>query len=159
MLQSWGSRLLTFLIFVVLARLLTPEEFGTVTLAYVIFAALGTLPEAGLVDTLIRRAHNDQSHLDTAFWFILAAAFGIYALAAGTAPWLSERLAQPRLQELMWIVGLTLPLLAAGHVHEAVLRRSMQFRPLAMRSLVATATGGVGRGSAWRWPAWASGAW
>lgn len=142
-LQSWGSRLLTFVIFVVLARLLTPEEFGTVTLAYVIFAALGTLPEAGLVDTLIRRARNEQSHLDTAFWFILGAAAVIYALAAACAPWLSQRLAQPRLQELMWVVGLTLPLVAAGHVHEAVLRRSMQFRPLAMRSLIATAVGGV----------------
>ena len=44
---------------------------------------------------------------------------------------------------MLLLLGLTLPLNASGFVHEALLRRSMNFRPLAMRTLVATTVGGV----------------
>jgi O-antigen/teichoic acid export membrane protein len=143
MLQIWGSRLLTFAVFIVLARLLTPEDFGSVTLGYVIFAALATLPEAGLTDVLIRRPHNEPAHLDTAFWAMLAGALLLYAATALAAPAIARALDQPRLASVLLLLGLTLPLTAAGLVHEALLRRSLDFRPLAMRSLIATSAGGV----------------
>jgi O-antigen/teichoic acid export membrane protein len=72
MLQIWGSRVLTFVVFIVLARLLVPADFGSVTLGYVIFATLATLPEGGLSDVLIRRPHNEPGHLDTAFWVMVS---------------------------------------------------------------------------------------
>jgi O-antigen/teichoic acid export membrane protein len=143
MLQIWGSRILTFVVFVVLARLLEPADFGSVTLGYVIFATLATLPEGGLSDVLIRRPHNEPGHLDTAFWAMLGGATLLYAATAVGAPYVARALDQPRLTGVLLLLGLTLPLNASGLVHEALLRRSMNFRPLAMRTLVATSVGGV----------------
>jgi len=143
MLQIWGSRILTFVVFIVLARLLVPADFGSVTLGYVIFATLATLPEGGLSDVLIRRPHNEPGHLDTAFWVMVSGALLIYAATAVAAPYVARALEQPRLTNVLLLLGLTLPLNASGFVHEALLRRSMNFRPLAMRTLVATSVGGV----------------
>ena len=82
-----------------LARLLVPADFGSVTLGYVIFATLATLPEGGLSDVLIRRPHNEPGHLDTAFWVMQGGALLLYGATALAAPYVApERLGQPRLR-------------------------------------------------------------
>lgn len=149
MLQSWGSRILTFAFFVVLARLLAPSDFGSVALVYVIYAVLATFPEAGLSDTLIRRKDNAPSHYDTAFWFMVAMSLVLWGATALAAPWIAGALDQPRLEALLVVLGVTLPLQAGMNVHEAVLRRSMLFRSMALRTLLAALAGGaVGIGMA-----------
>src|SRR3712207_9187046 len=68
LIDTWGSQMLAFVVFAILARLLGPIEFGLVSLAAV-FVALGQLfVDEGLGDAVIQRASLTRRQLDTAFW-------------------------------------------------------------------------------------------
>ena len=149
LLQTWGSRLITFGVFLVLARLLGPSDFGIVTTAYVIVAALQGIVDLGVGDALVRRKDSVDGHFHSAFWVILGMSFVLYAALATAARPLGALFAQPTLPTLLWAVGATLPLTALSRVQEARLRKALDFRPLAMRALGASAAGGaVGIGMA-----------
>ena len=54
LLQTWGTHLVTFIVFLVTARLLGPDAFGTVVIAYTVLGALTMVMDLGMGDALIR---------------------------------------------------------------------------------------------------------
>ena len=64
---NWGYQLSTLVLFVVLSRLLSPVDFGTVALATVFTTFTKVLAEQGLADAIIQRPEVDKRQLDTAF--------------------------------------------------------------------------------------------
>src|SRR5882757_350628 len=67
-LQFGGARLVTFLVFLILARLLTPADFGLVAIATVFVALLQLVVEGGFGQAIIQRPDLERGHLDTVFW-------------------------------------------------------------------------------------------
>jgi PST family polysaccharide transporter len=131
------------LIIIVLARLLGPSEFGIVTMAFVVTSAMVLLVDLGVDDILVRRHPQDQTDYDSAFWMSLGFSLVLAAAVAAAARPLAEAISQPRLPVLLWIVASTLPLSAIELVMGARMRAEMKFKPLAVRTLVSTACGGV----------------
>ena len=68
LIDTWGSQLLGLIVFVLLARLLTPVDFGLVALATVFVAFAQLLVDQGLGDALIQRPSLTRRQIDTAFW-------------------------------------------------------------------------------------------
>ena len=66
--QTWGGRAVSFIVFVLLSRLLTPEAFGLVAMASLFIVFVQTFQDQGFGDAIIQRADLQQEHLDTAFW-------------------------------------------------------------------------------------------
>lgn len=143
LLQTWGSRFITFAVFLVLARLLGPQDFGVVTTAYVIVGALTMLVDLGVTDALVRRQNSDDSYYDTVFWVILGVSFVIWGVLAAAAPAIAVLFKQPPLTPLLWTLGAMLPMTALSRAHEARLRSTLNFKPLAMRTLGASVISGV----------------
>jgi len=143
LLQTAGSRLLSMVIILVLARLLGPEAFGIVTIAFVVLGALTTFVDLGVADVLVRRVPQDQADYDAAFWVALSFSLVLGAAAAAMAGTLAVALKQPLLPPLLWIVASTLPLSAIEVIQAARMRAEMQFKRLALRSLIATLVGGT----------------
>ncbi|MDZ7673843.1 MAG: oligosaccharide flippase family protein [Acidimicrobiales bacterium] len=65
--SAFGRRAISTAVFVVLARLLVPEDFGLVALAAVFVALLGLVRDQGLVQAVVQRRSLEPLHLDTAF--------------------------------------------------------------------------------------------
>jgi PST family polysaccharide transporter len=143
LLQTWGTHLVTFAVFLVTARLLGPDAFGTVAIAYTVLSTLNSLIDLGMGDALIRTRDADQRHHDTVFWSLLAASLLLVAVIVAVSPWAAQVLRQPRFESVMQVVAVSLPITALGMVPAFLLRKSMQFKPLALRSLVASIAGGV----------------
>jgi O-antigen/teichoic acid export membrane protein len=139
----WGKQALNLVVFIVLARLLVPDDFGLVALAGVFVALAQLLVDQGLGDALIQRREVTRSHIDTAFWVAVATGSLLAAGGIVLAIPIAAALRQPALQPILQVLSLTLVLAAPTSIQIALLRRELAFRSLAMRAIAAAAGGGA----------------
>jgi O-antigen/teichoic acid export membrane protein len=149
MLRSVSSRVIGSVVFVVLARLLDPKAFGTVALASVFVVLISLLVESGFGEAVIQRKEVTQSDLDTAFWVSNAMGVGLALIMTACAGLLSALLHQPELAPVLRALSVMFVFAALASVPQALLRRELAFRQIALRGLAATLAGGaVGVGMA-----------
>ena len=141
--QSWGRQAIAFIVFALLARLLAPEVFGLVALAGVFLAFTQVFLDQGFADAIIQREQLDPEHLDTAFWFNLAIGLLLTMLGITAAGVVAAFFSQPQLTPIIRWLSLSFLLRALSGVQEAIFRRNLAFKALAVRSLVAVVAGGL----------------
>lgn len=132
-----------FVIFLVLARMLTPEQFGIVAFA-TIFVEIGrTVVNAGIADALVQRGEWDGALASTAFWTNLG--FGV--ALCGTLAFVAAPLAGTYYDPTFgWVLAaLSLDLLIEGStaVHVAKLRREFKYKAIATRGMSARLLSGA----------------
>ena len=141
--ESWSLRGVSLLVFLVLARLVDPAAFGLVALAAVYVTTVQALSDQGLATALIQRENLEEAHKDSAFWANLAVgailALATLALARPAAAFYSE----PRLAVILRWYALWPLLGSLSVVQQALLRRAMRFRELALRQLAGAIAGGI----------------
>lgn len=142
-LDTWGRQALNLAVFVILARLLAPEDFGVVALAAVFVALAQLIVDQGLGDALIQRPSVTRGHMDTAFWVAVATGSLLTVSGIVLAVPLAGLLGEPALQPILQVLSLTFLLSAFSSIQIAVLRRELAFRSLAVRAIVAALAGGV----------------
>jgi len=141
--QSVGGRALSLAVFIILARLLTPADFGLVAMAGVFIALLEVLVRQGLTAAITQREILDPEHESTAFWTnIVLSAFMGAALWA-SAGWVAELYRAPDLAPVVRWLSAVLPLRALVAVPVGLLQRRLEFRVLAVRSVFGAFVGGV----------------
>jgi teichuronic acid exporter len=128
---------------VILARLLTPEEFGIVALAFVFIGITGVLIESGFSTAIVQQRDVDDLELSAIFHlqWLLALVLGIGLGLA--SPWIASFCGYPVLEPLIWTMALTLLLYALGGVHSSLLSRALNFRPVVIAGLTSTILGGA----------------
>jgi len=136
-----GQSLLRVLALVILARLLTPEDFGVVGAAVVVVEFCGIFSQLGLGPALVLRRELEPRHVQTAFAVSLA--FGV---VIGAAIWLSAPVVatffrtesvEPVIRALAWVF----PVKGLSVVAESLLQRDLRFRWLANVDVIAYAAG------------------
>jgi O-antigen/teichoic acid export membrane protein len=134
---------LSVVTFLVLARLLNPEDFGLVALASVFVALLGVVTEQGFAHALVQREDLEPSHLDTAFWSsVLTGSLLAAALVVAAEP-VSRLLDEPDLAAVLRVLSLAVVVTALSSTPQAILQRDLAFRSLAIRELVAALVGAI----------------
>ncbi len=147
--EAAGGEGLALLVFVVMARLLVPEQFGVVALAGVVIAAAQVLLTSGLADAIVQGEEAGDRRITTAFWLNLGLALTLMLVVMAAAYPLSSLFAAPGLAPILIALAPILPIAAAAAVLQARFVRRLAFKPIALRVLGATAMGGmVGLGSA-----------
>jgi O-antigen/teichoic acid export membrane protein len=133
--ERWTVRLLILVVFVLLARLLKPSQFGLVALASTFSGILMTVAEAGITNYIVQASDLDERRINSAFWtaIIISAVFG--AALVASAPALAEVLHQRRLAPLIQVLSLTLLFTGVSSVPTGLLQREMQFGRLAGRQI------------------------
>lgn len=141
----------------VLARLVTPREFGLVTAALVVVTFGGLLAQAGLDTALIQRPQLDPQHVRAAFTASVGLALVVSAAFFQSAPLLAALYGLPDIEPL--IQALCVVLIIEGlTLGEHLLTRELRFRPLALIEVgsFALGYGGVAIVLAMRgWGMWA----
>ncbi len=149
MVRSISSRLVGSAVFVVLARLLDPKAFGTVALASVFLVFMSLLVESGFGEAVIQRKQVTEVDLNTAFWVSNAFGLMLTLAMAASAGLLATLFHQPELGPVLRALSLVFVLAALASMPQALLRRALRFRQIALRGLAATIAGGaVGVGMA-----------
>lgn len=141
--SNWGDQLARLLIFVILSRLLEPEDFGLVALAWVLVGLAEVIGEQGIIEALVQRKRVEPAHLDSAFW--ASVGFGVLlgaALAALAVP-IAALLGEDALAPVLAVLSLVIPIAGFSLVQRALLTREMAFRSLALRTLISISVGCV----------------
>jgi PST family polysaccharide transporter len=142
-LEFGGGEGISFVVFLVLARLVTPDDFGIVAFAGVFVAFAQLFLVQGFSDAIVQRREIEPDHIYTAFWTNLAiATVFLIAIELG-AGLLAEIFGQPRLAPVLRWLSLVFVSTALISTHQAVFRRELRFSSFALRALVGITLGGV----------------
>lgn len=127
----------------ILAGLLGPEAFGLVAMATVYVLFIQLLLQQGMMPAIIQRRDLRPEHLDSAFWLVMAAATALTVVSIALSGWWASVNRLPELQPVIVALSLILPLRGLSLVQESLLRRQLDFKPLALRTGLAMTTGGL----------------
>jgi PST family polysaccharide transporter len=141
--HTWGGQALSLIVFVILARLLTPEAFGLVALAAVFVALAQLVVDQGLGDALVQRPEITPSHVDTAFWVSIATGALLTVAAFLLSYPIALAVGEPELVPILQVLAVTFILSALTSIPIALLTRALAFRLLAIRAIVAIVAGGI----------------
>jgi teichuronic acid exporter len=137
-----SQQFLHFLFVIVLARLLSPSEFGLIAMVSFFVAISQTLVDSGFGAALIQK--RDADHLDecSVFYFNLAVgALGASALFF-LAPWVARFYSQPILESITRWMSLLLVISSFGTIQHRILMKRLDFRSLFRVSAIATPISG-----------------
>ncbi len=141
--QQWGMEAISFLTFIVLARLLTPEEFGLVALAAVFMHFIKIFLDQGFGAAIVQRTDLEREHLDTAFWISISMGVLLTTISIAASGLVAGIFEEPRLAPILIWLSLGFLFGSLGSIQYSILRRKFDFKSLATRSLAATTTGSI----------------
>jgi O-antigen/teichoic acid export membrane protein len=136
---------------VILARLLTPQDYGLIGMVAVVTGFVSMFKDMGLSVATIQKAEITQEQVSTLFWVNVALSIGIMFLTAAIAPAVAWFYGEPRLTLIT--IGFAAGFLFSGLTvqHEALLRRQMRFTALAATEILSFVVGlSVAIPLAWR---------
>ena len=144
-LEKFSAQMVHFVVAMVLSRLLTPTDYGTVGLLAIFLAVAGSLASCGFGNALVQRKDIGELEFNSVFYLSLAASGILYLALFLAAPWIARFYDVPVLAPITRIAALQLVFSAVNSVQGAELSRKMlfhlRFRITLFVSLVSAATG------------------
>lgn len=141
--QQFGNQAIGFVVSLILARLLLPEEFGLIGMIAVFVAVGNTLVKSGLTQSIIRSPKIDEGDLSTVFYFNLVASLFIYLIIFFSAPLIADFYNQKILKDIIRVFCLSFILDGFSAVQLAFLTKNMNFKTHALISIPSTTVGGT----------------
>jgi O-antigen/teichoic acid export membrane protein len=140
---AFADRAMRFGVFVVVARLVSPSEFGLAVLSLLIVDALQAVLDTGISTALIQQKELSQPQLDTAFLITMAAAALMSAALFFGASTLSSLVHNGRIIPLLRVLAVGPLINGAGAVQVALVEREIGFKKLAFRTASSSLFGGT----------------
>ncbi len=128
---------------IVLARILSPAEFGIVGMTSIFLTLSTSLVDSGFTGALTRKSEVDEKDLNTVFYFNLLTSVFLYAILYLAAPLIAGFFSQPVLTDVIRILGLSLIVTALSIVQKVILVRRLDFRTQAYVSVISAVLSGI----------------
>ncbi len=140
-----------FVVQIILARLVSPHDYGAIAIVLVFLAVAQIFVDSGLTSALIQNKNRTERDLSTVFFTNLTVALLGYGLLFASAPWIARFYEMPQLQGITRVVSLTLVISALSAVHRTRLVIAVDFKTQTKASFVAVIISAiVGIGMAYR---------
>ncbi|MEG0049997.1 MAG: lipopolysaccharide biosynthesis protein [Clostridia bacterium] len=145
LMESVGAQGISFVVGILLARLLSPYDYTVLGMLMAFIAIAQVFVQSGLNTALIQKKEVDEKDRSSVFWLSLAISTALYLILALCAPAIGTFFHMPELVPLLRVIALMLFPGALLSVQNAVVAREMAFKKLMLASLLATlCSGGVG---------------
>lgn len=132
-----GQQVLQFVVAIVVANILLPDDYALVAMLAV-FTAIGSIIiESGFGAALVQRKNADWRHFSTVFWFNIVMSVALYALLMAAMPLIVAYFHEPMLTRLGAVVFLTLPINATMLIQNTKLTKAVDFKTIAKADLIA----------------------
>ena len=145
--ERCGNQLVQLLVSIVLARLLAPEAYGTISLVLVFANILQVFVDSGLGNALIQKKDADDLDFSSVFFFNLAMCLVLYTILFFCAPLIALFYEDASLTSITRVLCLTVVISGLKNVQQAYVSRTMQFRKFFFATLIGTtlsAVAGIG---------------
>ena len=142
---------LQFFIYIALARLLSPDDFGTVALLSIFFGIASAFVDGGFSAALIQRKDLTIKDESTVFWLNIGMAAVATILLIFLAPEISRYFGKPILEQLTVVMAFNIFISALGSIQSTLLSRSLNFSiQMKISALSTTLSGSLAIWLAWR---------
>jgi len=139
-----GQQALRLLIGVVLARLLSPREFGLVSMVTVLSGFALVFQELGFGAAIVQKKGVEQDHLCSVFWLSLVSGSSLTILFVIVAPLVADFYGEPVLLPLTMLIAFNFLFSSLGTVQQNLMVKALEFRALTFVNLVSIGlSGGV----------------
>lgn len=132
-----------FLVMIVMARLLTPKDYGLVGMVAIFIAVAQSLVDSGFSQALIRKQNRTETDNSTVFYFNIVVGILLYLVLFAIAPWVADFYNSPELTALMRVICLSVVFNSFVVVQRALLTVNIDFKTQAKASLTAAVVSGV----------------
>jgi O-antigen/teichoic acid export membrane protein len=124
--MRWTMRGLGLVSTVVLARLLTPADFGLMAMAMLVVAFVEAWLSFGLETALIQNQGATREHYDTAWTLRIIQSIAVAILVAATAPFAATYFKEPRVVPVIWVICLGLVVIGFSNVGVVAFRKELE---------------------------------
>ncbi len=143
LMENGGAQGIQFVIAIILARLLTPAEYGVVGIITIFIAIANVFVQSGFSTALVQKKQADEVDFSSVCYFELMAALAMYGLLYLAAPAIADFYQIPQLREIVRVLALVLFPGAVISVQTAYVSRNMEFRGLFFSTLAASVAAGA----------------
>lgn len=132
-----------FVIGIILARLLTPEDYGIIALPAIFIAIAKCFIDSGFSSALVRKEEVTEDDLTTAFYFNIGVGIFCYLLIFLSSPLIADFYNTPILTDVIKVIALGFLFSPLQSVHFALFSRKLDFRTPSIISVSSQLTTGI----------------
>lgn len=126
--ERCGAQFVTFIVSIVLARILMPEDYGTVALVTVFTTIMQVFVDSGLGTALIQKKDADDLDFSSVFYFNFAICIVLYLIMFFAAPIIASFYKIPELTPIVRVISLTIIISGVKGVQQSYVSRNMLFK-------------------------------
>ena len=143
MVERFSVQGVSFVVMVIMARILTPTDYGLVGMLTIFIAISQSLIDSGFSQALIRKQNRSQVDCSTVFYFNIVVGVVIYILLYICAPLIARFYEEPILSSITRLISLSVVINSFVVVQRALLTERLDFKTQAKASLSASVISGV----------------
>lgn len=142
--ERGATQIISFVVQIILARMLLPEEFGTIALLMVLMSILDVFVTYGFGNSLVVDKNSDDLDFSTCLYFGVSLSVVLYIIIFLLSPYISEFFyARSEFCILIKIMALRMPISAVNSVQYAYISKKMQFMLFFYATLIGTLLSGI----------------
>lgn len=137
------NQIIQFIAGVILARLLSPTEFGLIGMIMIFFALSTSLIDSGFGDALVRKKDCNDDDYNTVFYFNLAIGILLFLILFFAAPLIADFFSEPQLINIIRVLSFTTIITSLGIVQSADLLKKIDFKTRTKISLISNVSSSI----------------
>ncbi len=141
--DNFANQAVTFIVGIILARLLTPKEFGLIGMITIFIAISASLISSGFSQGLIRKQNCTNEDYSTVFYFNTIVALILYTVLFFTAPFISRYFNEPQLALIIQVISIGLVIDAFSIIQTTTLTKRIDFKLQTKISLISSIISGT----------------
>ena len=138
-----GAQAITFILSIILARLLSPSDYGAIAILLVFITIADVFANAGFGSALIQKKDADDLDFSSVFYFSFIFSVFVYFVVFLAAPFIANFYSMSILEQTLQVLALRIPVAAINSVQQAYVSRNMQFKKFFYSTLSGTAASAV----------------
>lgn len=141
--ERFFSQLVAFVISIILARLLTPDDYGVIAMILVFINIADVFVQSGFTSALIQKKDADQTDFSTIFYCSLLASVVIYLILFFSSPFVGHFYNNESIVLYLRVFSLKIPISVYNSIQHAYVSRHMLFKRFFLSTLVGTILSGI----------------
>jgi O-antigen/teichoic acid export membrane protein len=140
-LQRFGTQIISFVGNVLIARLLTPDDYGLIAMLAIFMSIAMNFTESGFADYLIRDPKSTSKEFSVVFVHNIVFGVLFYAILYIAAPWIAQFYKEPELVIITRILGLNIIVKALSLSEFTRMRKALEFKNMAIIQVISALLG------------------
>lgn len=141
--EKWGCQLVSFVVTIIIARLIDPEVYGIVAIINTFIQIFTVFVDGGLGNSLIQKKNADDVDYSTVFYSNLILCVSVYFILFFSSPLIAKFYEMPQLKDLIRVASISIVVYSYKDIQHAYVAKNMMFRKFFFSSLLGTIGSGV----------------